>query len=156
MAKLPQLMTARQFAAYIGKPYGWVYNALREGRIPEAQLLPLGYVIPKNAKIRIKYTDVDLPPHFILDMEEQPEPEYKDFSARGNPNPTGAKRVELPGYAAIVKKRKLSQRAVQKRTGVHPRTQRQAIAGKAVNVYSAWKLARGLGLTIEDLLRKPK
>lgn len=156
MAKIPRLMTAPQFAAWIGKSHRWVLTALKEDRIPEAQKLPIGWVIPANAKVVVKYTDIALPQEMVLDIERRPEPEYKDFSARGNPNPTGAKRIELPGYAAIVKKRGLSQRNVQKRTGVHPHTQRQAIAGKPVNVHSAWKLAKGLGLTIEDLLRKPK
>jgi DNA-binding XRE family transcriptional regulator len=150
---LPRLMTVPQFAAKCGKSPRWVRDACEEGRIPAAQWVVDRWVIPEDALIRVRYTDIDLPPEMI--GEPYPDPEYKGGKgAKPFSRPHLSKLVRLPGFKKIREERALSQEKVYKLTGVTPGAQRNAERGSKVRARTAVKLARGLDVEVEHLLRR--
>lgn len=149
--RLPKFLTASQYAAKIGKSSRWVLGMLKEDRIPEAQWLPLGWIVPEDAQIILRRADILLPPELVLNIVPREPPEYK---GRPTPIPPGDRyvMVELPGYAKVADG--YSQRDIQRLTGVSPTTQRRIREGKKSSVEVAWKLARGLSVDMDELLRR--
>ena len=145
-----------KFASKCGKSPRWIRTACEEGRILAAQWVVDRWIIPEHALIRVKHTDMSLPPEMI-GGEPYPEPEYKGgkgampFSQPYLPLP---KLVNLPGLRRIRAKRGLSQEKVYKLTGVTPGAQRNAERGSEVRARTAVKLARGLDVDVEHLLRR--
>jgi DNA-binding XRE family transcriptional regulator len=148
---LPQLMTVPQFASKCGKSPRWIRTACEEGRIPAEQWVVDRWIIPENALIRVRHTDMSLPPEMI--GEPYPEPEYKGGKgAKLFTEPNLSKLIKLPGLRRIREQEGLSQEKVYKLTGVTPGAQRNAERGSKVRARTAVKLARGLDVEVENLL----
>jgi hypothetical protein len=150
---LPRLMTVPQFAAKCGKSSRWIRDACEEGRIPAAQWVVDRWIIPEDALIRVRHTDMSLPPGMM--GEPYPEPEYKGGKgAKPFSKPNLPKLVKLPGFKKIRKESGLSQVKVYKLTRVTPGAQRNAERGSKVRGRTAVKLARRLDVEVEDLLTR--
>ncbi len=149
--RLPKLLTARQYGASIGKSKQWVVGMCREGRIPDAQFLPVGWIIPEDAGIVSKHLDMELPPELVIEVRPHEPPKYMGRPINhGDPGHT---KLELPGFARILAQFD-GKVDVQNRTRVHRNTQSRILEGKKVTPDVARRLARGLNVTIEDLLRR--
>lgn len=149
--KLPKFLTAKQYAAKIGKSKEWVLGMLREERIPDAQLLPVGWIIPEDAQIILRRADMLLPPEFIKGVKPREEPVYSPRGKNMDPDKP-YHTVEVPGFERVVLG--YSQREVYERTKVHPITQRRIRDGKPVAVDVVRRLAFGMGVHIDELLRR--
>jgi DNA-binding XRE family transcriptional regulator len=87
--------------------------------------------------------------------EPYPEPEYKGGKgAKLLSTPNLPKLIKLPGLKRIREEEGLSQEKVYKLTGVTPGAQRNAERGSKVRARTAVKLARGLDVEVEHLLRR--
>ncbi len=148
--ELPRLLTARQFAARIGKTARWVRQTCEEGRIPAAQKVGGNWIIPEDALIRLRHTDIDLLPE-MLDGKPYGEPVYKPNL--GNPKPWSSRQVRIPGLGRIMQERGLSRERVHWLTGVHRDTLRRAQENRPVSPKTVVKLAKGLGVDYADLFK---
>lgn len=124
---------------------------LREERIPDAQLLPIGWIIPEDAQIILRRAEMLLPPELVLDIVPREFPEPRKFPVNNNPGPPSV-TVEVPGYSRVTEG--YSQRQIYEKTGVHPVTQRKVRDGGKVNPAVVWRLARGFGIDTDELLRR--
>ena len=122
-----------------------------EERIPDAQKLPLGWIIPEDAQIILRRADMLLPPELVLDIRPREMPVYPP-KHKYNQATTPYTMVELPGYTRVTEG--YSQREIQRLTGVHHNTQRKIIEGKKASVDVAWRLAKGLDVDMDELLRR--
>ena len=123
---------------------------LHEERIPEAQHLPSGWIVPEDAQMILRHTDLLLPPELVLDVKPREMPEYKGrkISTKGG----GGLKVEVPGLERHIEGK--TQQAIYRLTGVRPETQRKIREGKPVKPDVVHRLAHGLGVSVEDLLRR--
>lgn len=152
--KLPKLYTARQYAAKIGVKFPTFSRWLRNGRVPDAQLLPCGWVIPEGAMIHVRGTDIAVPPEFIFgNIESLEEPKYQE--RKGNPFGPTIRKVEAPGFLTVRKELGLTREGIVELTGVSKDAQRRMERGKRVMVRTVLKVAKGLDVSVEDLLRNP-
>ena len=152
--KLPKLYTARQYAAKIGVKFSTFSRWLRQGRVPDAQLLPCGWIIPEGAMINVRGTDIAVPLEFIFGtIEPLEDPTYQE--RRGNPNGPSKRMVEAPGFLTVRKELGLTREEIREITGVGKDAQRRMERGKPVMTTTVRKAAKGLGVSVEDLLRKP-
>ena len=104
---LPRLLTTKQFASRCGKSPRWVRDACEEGRIPAAQWVVDRWIIPEDALIRVRHTDMSLPPEMI--GEPYPEPEYKGGKgAKPFSEPNLPRLIKLPGLRRIREQEGLS------------------------------------------------
>jgi hypothetical protein len=96
---------------------------------------------------------MSLPPEMI--GEPYPEPEYKGGKgAKPLTEPNVPKLIKLPALRRIREQEGLSQEEVYKLTGLTPGAQRNGERGSKVRARTAVKLARGLDLEVEYLLRR--
>lgn len=152
--KLPKLYSARQYAAKIGIKYERMIRWLKDGRLPDAVKLPIGWVIPEGATVYVAGTDIDVPPEFLLGpIDPLEEPEYKGL--KGHKEPPNRRTVSAEGMRAVRKELELSKRQVSQITGVSRETVLRMERGQPVWVDSVRKVSRGLDVPIEDLLRIP-
>lgn len=160
MAKdLPELLSIRQYAAYLGKSYMQVWNALHRGRIPRSQYVDGTWVIAKDATILRSGLENDplianLPAEFISEgVVKYPSAIPENKKIVRNWKPTGdSRKVVIWGYNDAVKD--MGIREIYRITGVHPSTQKKLRDEEPVQPSVVWSLSRNLGIEPEDLLRK--
>lgn len=124
---------------------------LKEGRIPDAQLLPLGWIVPEDAQIILRRAEMLLPPELVLDIVPREFPEYPERPINRNPGPTSIS-VEVPGFKRVTEG--LGVREITRKTGVRHETQTRIKEGKPVKPEVVRRLAAGLGVDIDELLRR--
>lgn len=156
---LPKLLSVRQAAQATGLTKKQILYALERGHISSKhfQKVDAFYVLTEDFEIRDRAVRND-PFLDALPAELTALGLPKDFgkvttrTVNGNSTPIGSTRyVYLPGYERETKD--LSARAMYLRTGVHPNTQKRIKDGKRVKAGVALRLARGLDIDVEKLLK---
>lgn len=159
----PELMTAKEFAAYLGRrSVKWIKEACKRGQILACQKVGGDWVIAKDTLIRPRHLqgmpneliDMDLPIEFLLPGEpmeiQKPvyKPHPKDLHKVGH-----NRKVKLPSLRRIRIEKGMSQYDLYEESGVSRDTQRFAEKGLDVLPTTALRLAYGLDVEVEDLLR---
>jgi hypothetical protein len=124
---------------------------LREERIPDAQHLPIGWIIPEDAQLIARRADMLLPPEFILKIEPREPPNYPKRVINWNPGPPSI-TVEVPGFERVAEG--YGVREIERLTGVKHDTQTRIKEGKRVRPDVVRRLAAGLGVDVDELLRR--
>jgi hypothetical protein len=124
---------------------------LREDRIPDAQPLPIGWIIPEDAQLIVRRADMLLPPELVMKVEPREPPEYPERVINWNPGPPSV-TVEAPGFLRVSKG--YGVREIERLTGVKHETQTRIKDGKRVRPDVVRRLASGLGVDVDELLRR--
>lgn len=147
----------RQVADILGKPKSAVYEALRKNRIVGAHWVDKWWVIQED--FRIIHHGIDdalvknLPPELIAD--EPPKNfnvKLKEYKSKGNLTEKFHRKVSMPGFTRCTEG--MSGRDLYRLTGVHPATQAKLRRGERVKADVALRLANGLDIDVEELLKK--
>lgn len=159
--KLPKLYSLRQAAILTGISYARLWNAARRGRIPSShcQLVDGRWILAEGFRIMPTGMPQDkliaeLPAELISDeVYINPSAVLPVKNTERKHIPRGDQRkVAVWGFDRNTVG--LSRREIYRRTGVHMTTLAKLADGKQVRPGVVVRLSRGLGVDIEELLRK--
>ncbi len=161
----PKLLTVREYAALVlegRRSVSWVQDACKRGQILASQIVGGDWVIAEDSLIRPRHMagfpneliDMDLPLDLLVPGEsvevEPPQyhPKHKDLHKLGD-----VRKVKVPSLRKIRLEKGLSQYDLHRLSGVTRQTQRNAERGWYVHPATVLKLADGLDVDVEDLLK---
>lgn len=160
MSSLPKLYTAEEFRHLLGWGVDKLRRARLEGRISPPPQLVGGFVwvYSGDAKIMRKGMDMSdpfvasLPPEFISEEVMKDESRVPPKVERSGTKGSLPKMVRLWNFDNMT--RGMGVRRIEELTGVHHNTLDRIKDGKKVTAKVALKLARGLEIPVESLIRR--
>jgi hypothetical protein len=152
--KVPKLYSVRQVAKLVNRQAETIRQSIRTGRLIGAHWVDGRWIIQED--FRIKHHGIDsagfdyLPSELISD---EPEKRYGiDLPDRLPAKWEDRNVLKLPGFERVTAD--MTGREVRQQTSVHNITQRKIRKGEYVKAGVALRLAKGLGIDVEELLVK--
>ena len=152
MKKIPKLYSVRQIAKLVNREKQTILKSIRDGRLLGAHWVDGRYVIQED--FRIKHHGIDSAGFDYLPSDLISDEPKKDFSAeipvRMPAKWEARNMVKLPGFARVTDG--MSGKEIRRQTRVHNETQAKIREGEYVKASVAVRLAKALGVDVEELL----